>query len=245
MDLIFAYLAGLLTLINPCVLPVLPVTLLAALNTSRYGPMALAAGMGVTFVIIGMTIAAIGPAIGLDDLLMSKIASVFMIGFGMILIIPQFSAAFASATGGSANAASMQLHAMENANENSGVTSGLKGQFIIGALLGAVWGPCVGPTLGGAISLASQGQNMLWAASIMSAFAGGIATIILGLSYGAREAIIKRQATLRSFAEKARPITGGVLVLLGLIIFFKLHHIAEIWLLDNLPVWLLDFSVKY
>ena len=47
MDLIFGYLAGLLTLINPCVLPVLPIVLVGALNASKAGPLALAAGMSV------------------------------------------------------------------------------------------------------------------------------------------------------------------------------------------------------
>ncbi len=237
MDLLFGYLAGLLTLINPCVLPVLPVTLLAALNSHRLGPVALATGMSVTFVILGMGIAAFGPAIGLDDLAMSRIASLFMVGFGLILLVPRFSAGFASATGGTANSASMKLIGVDG--------SGLKGQFIIGALLGAVWGPCVGPTLGGAISLAATGENLAWAAMIMTAFAFGISTIILTLSYGAREAIIKRQAGLRALAERARPITGVVLIALGMTIFFRLHHSIENWLLDNMPTGLLDFSVRF
>ncbi len=237
MDLFFGYIAGLLTLINPCILPVLPVTLLGALNSHRLGPVALAAGMGITFVVIGMGVAALGPAIGLDDIMMSRIASLFMIGFGLVLVVPQFSAVFAATTGGSANAASTKMMGVDD--------SGLKGQFIIGSLLGAVWGPCVGPTLGGAIALASQGENLVWATAIMTSFALGISTIILMLSYGAREAIIQRQAMLRSWAEKARPVTGIVLIVLGLVIFFSLHHIAEIWLLDNLPYWLTDFSVKY
>ena len=47
MDLLFGYAAGLLTLINPCVLPVLPIVLASALQVSRLGPMALAAGMSL------------------------------------------------------------------------------------------------------------------------------------------------------------------------------------------------------
>jgi cytochrome c biogenesis protein CcdA len=48
MDLIFAYLAGLLTLINPCVLPVLPIVLASSLHRDRRAPLALAAGMSVS-----------------------------------------------------------------------------------------------------------------------------------------------------------------------------------------------------
>ena len=62
MDLIFAYLAGLLTLINPCVLPVLPIVVASSLQTDPRAPLALAAGMGLSFVAVGTGVAAIGPA---------------------------------------------------------------------------------------------------------------------------------------------------------------------------------------
>lgn len=53
MDVILAYLAGLLTLINPCVLPVLPIVLATALQAHRLGPVALAGGMSLAFVGLG------------------------------------------------------------------------------------------------------------------------------------------------------------------------------------------------
>ena len=59
MELIFAYGAGLLTLINPCVLPVLPIVLGSALSADRRGPLALAAGMSLSFVVFGMRSAAV------------------------------------------------------------------------------------------------------------------------------------------------------------------------------------------
>ena len=68
MDIILGYLAGLLTLINPCVLPVLPIVLVSALNADRLGPVALAAGMSASFVAFGVLVTAFGPAIGLPEL---------------------------------------------------------------------------------------------------------------------------------------------------------------------------------
>ena len=62
MDLVFGFLAGVLTLLNPCVLPVLPVVLITALNQHRLGPLTLCAGLSVTFVVVGLTIASLGPA---------------------------------------------------------------------------------------------------------------------------------------------------------------------------------------
>jgi len=60
MELVFGYIAGLLTLINPCVLPVLPIVLASALQAGRHGPLAIALGMGVSFVTLGMLVATVG-----------------------------------------------------------------------------------------------------------------------------------------------------------------------------------------
>ena len=60
MEIVFAYLAGLLTLINPCVLPVLPIVLATALQASKWGPLAVAAGMSLMFIALGIGISAFG-----------------------------------------------------------------------------------------------------------------------------------------------------------------------------------------
>ena len=149
MELVFAYLAGLLTLINPCVLPVLPIVLATALQASRHGPLVLAAGMSLSFVTLGMAVTSFGYAVGLNEQDIARGGAVLMVGFGLILLVPRFSAAFSTATAGVAASADAGL---DNVDRNT-----LRGQFLGGMLLGAVWSPCVGPTLGGAISLASSG----------------------------------------------------------------------------------------
>ncbi len=235
MDLVFAYIAGVLTLVNPCVLPVLPITLAAAIQADRRGPVALALGMSLVFVILGVGLASIGPSIGITAESMSTVGSVLMIIFGSILLVPQFGNQFSAATAGLSASADQRI--------DMSTESGLKGPFLGGMLLGAVWSPCIGPTLGGAISMASQSTNFTWATAIMIGYAAGISTIIIGLGYGAREAIQSRQAALRFVAERAKPIMGLTFVAVGLAIFFKLHHMVEAWLLDIMPIWLQDLSV--
>ena len=122
--------------------------------------------------------------------------------------------------------------------------AGLPGQFLAGALLGAVWSPCIGPTLGAAISLAAQGQDLLRAGTIMTAFAAGVSTLILILAYGARSTLAPRQAALRRLAVRAKPLMGATFVLIGLALWFRLNHRVDAWLLDVLPPWLVDFSVS-
>ncbi|UWQ14168.1 cytochrome c biogenesis CcdA family protein [Aliiroseovarius sp. M344] len=236
MELVFGYLAGLLTLINPCVLPVLPIVLATALQASRYGPLAVAAGMSLSFVTLGLVVTVAGYAIGLTEDMVARGGAILMVGFGLILMTPILSERFAMAT------TSVSAHADTSFDDID--RSNLGGQFLGGILLGAVWSPCIGPTLGGAISLASQGKSVVWAAAIMISFALGVSTIILVLGYGARSAIMRRQALMRRIAQKSRPIMGAIFLAVGLAILFRFHHSLEAWAVQNLPVWLVDLSVS-
>ena len=236
MEYILGYAAGLLTLINPCVLPILPIVLATALQAGRLGPLAVAGGMSLSFVTLGLLVAVAGRSLGITEETVSNAGAVLMIGFGLVLLVPRFSESFATATAG--------LSARADAQIDEADSSGLTGQFVAGVLLGAVWSPCIGPTLGGAISLASQGQSLSHAALVMIAFALGVSTIILGLGYGAQSVIRKRQAWMRGLSTSARPVMGAVFVAVGLAILFKLHHIAEFWALEYLPAWFTELSVS-
>lgn len=235
MEFIFAYLAGLLTLINPCVLPVLPIVLVGALNANKAGPLALAAGMSVSFVVFGVLITAFGAGIGLTQDRLAQIGAVLMIIFGLILLVPMFASRFEMATAGVAAGADARLNDLD--------AGSLRGQFLGGLLLGTVWSPCIGPTLGGAIALASQGENLGYVTLIMCAFALGVSTLIIGLGLGAREAIRTRAQALRGLAERSKPIIGATFVAIGTMLFFQFHHVIEGWLLDIMPIWLQDLSV--
>ncbi|MGR3712547.1 MAG: cytochrome c biogenesis CcdA family protein [Shimia sp.] len=236
MEFVFAYGAGLLTLINPCVVPVLPIVLATALQASRHGPAALALGMSLSFVVLGMAVTVFGHAIGLTPETLARGGAVLMMVFGTILLIPRFSMAFSTATAGMASRADSSLDTVDR--------STLQGQFLGGLLLGAVWSPCIGPTLGGAISLASQGESLGTATLIMVAFAAGVSTLILGLGYGARSALQSRQDLMRRIAAKSRPIMGAIFLATGLALYFNLYHVIEAALVGVLPHWLLDLSVS-
>ncbi len=236
MELFLGYVAGLLTLINPCVLPILPIVLASALQVGRAGPLALAAGMSFSFVGLGLGVSVLGQSLGLTEETVSNSAAVLMIGFGAILLVPAFSARFATATAGVGSSADATLDRVG--------TQGVSGQIVGGMLLGAVWSPCIGPTLGGAISLASQGESLFWAGLIMVAFAMGVSTVILMLAYGAQSVLRRRKEAMMRIAQASRPVLGIVFVAVGTAILFKLHHAAEIWVLDNLPSWFTELSVS-
>ena len=236
MELLFAYGAGLLTLINPCVLPILPIILASSVQTNRHGPLAVAAGMSASFVILGMLLTVLGRTLGINEDTIVTTGAVLMIVFGLVLLVPRLSAGFATATAGFSSSANASIDSIDQ--------SGLGGQFLIGILMGAVWSPCIGPTLGAAIGLASQGESLIFAAAIMLFFAFGVSTIILALGYGTRSVIIRRREWMTAVAKKSRPLMGGVFVLVGIGILLHLPRYAEVWLINNLPTWLIDLSVS-
>jgi len=236
MEFVFAYFAGLLTLINPCVLPVLPIVLVSALNAHRAGPLALAAGMSVSFVVFGVLVTAFGASVGLTQDRLAQIGAVMMMAFGLILVVPMFAQRFEMATAGVAAGADTRMNSLN--------VGSLRGQFAGGLLLGTVWSPCIGPTLGGAIALASQGESLGYVTLIMTAFAMGVSTLILGLGFGAQEAIRPRAQALRGLAERSKPIIGATFLVIGALLFFEVHHLIEGWLLNVMPIWLQDLSVS-
>jgi cytochrome c biogenesis protein CcdA len=137
-----ALLAGLLSTLSPCVLPLVPIVIGTALGEHRFGPMALAAGLALSFVTIGLFVAAIGFAAGLDQDVFRSIGAVLLILIGGALVLPRLQLQLAAAVG--------PIGKWVYGHAGSVSTRGLLGQFSVGLVLGAVWSPCVGPTLGAA-----------------------------------------------------------------------------------------------
>lgn len=236
MTLVFAYLAGLLTLINPCVLPVLPIIVGSALGKHKLGPAAMAAGMSVSFVLLGLFVAAFGQAMGFTEERLNTVAAAGMIVFGLALLTPKAGAVFQTATAG--------LAARADAGIDRTQSHGLFGQALGGALLGAAWSPCIGPTLGGAIALASSGGSLLWAGAIMVMFSAGVATLILAIGYGARDLMMRNRARMQTLAVKARPVLGLIFIAVGIALLSGAVKYLEILAIEHLPVWLQDLSVS-
>ncbi|MGI9333255.1 MAG: cytochrome c biogenesis CcdA family protein [Gammaproteobacteria bacterium] len=232
----WAYLAGTLTLINPCVLPLLPIVIAAAYQSSRYGPLMIAAGLTFSFAAIGTGVTAFGHLVGIDEQSINRTAAVMMIVFGVVLLVPRAQTALATLAS--------PLASNANSKIDDAQRFGLIGQFFVGVLLGAVWSPCIGPTLGGAISLAASGEALSQAVLTMLAFGIGVSTILIALAYGSREVLNRRRETLRRWMPWAKPVMGVALLLVGLVIFFHFDRVLDAWLLDVMPGWWLDLSTS-
>jgi cytochrome c biogenesis protein CcdA len=233
----FAFLAGVLSLLSPCVLPLVPMVLAAATGEHRLGPAALATGLAISFTAIGIFIALFGFALGLDAEAFRIAAAVLMIVMGSVLLVPAMQVRLAAAAGPAANWTENRFGGFS--------TSGLGGQFGVGLLLGAVWVPCVGPTLGAASLLASRGENLGQVSLTMLAFGIGAALPLLLLGFASRETIMRWRGRLMSGGKAGKAVMGALLVVVGVAILTGLDKKIETVLTQAAPWWLIDLTTRF
>ncbi|MBO0758978.1 MAG: sulfite exporter TauE/SafE family protein [Bradyrhizobiaceae bacterium] len=235
-SVILAFAAGVLSILSPCVLPILPIVLSTAASGRKWGPAALAAGLVLSFVIVGLLAATIGYAIGFDADLFRAIAAALLIAFGAVLTLPPLQAQLAVASGPIANWADRRLGSLSK--------SGLLGQFSVGVLLGAVWSPCVGPTLGAASLLAAQGRDLVHVGIIMLAFGVGAALPLLALGLISRAALQRKRGQLLLAGSGLKFGLGLLLVVIGALVLTGLDKTIETVLVDASPQWLTDLTTR-
>ena len=87
--MLLAFLAGVLSTLSPCVLPLLPVVLTGAVAEHRLAPLALAGGVALSFTAIGLFVATIGFSLGLDFTVFRNISAALLITVGTVLLVPR------------------------------------------------------------------------------------------------------------------------------------------------------------
>jgi len=232
-----AFLSGLVSVLNPCVLPLLPLVFAAAASEHRYGPMALAAGLTLSFTAIGLFVAAVGFSIGLDSEFFRAIAAVLFVIVGAVLLMPRLQVRLATAAGPVSNWTEQRLGGFS--------TSGVGGQFALGLLLGAVWVPCVGPTLGAASLLASQGGSFGQVAATMLIFGLGAAAPLALVGLVSREALMRWRGRIAGLGRGVKLALGAVLLFVGVFILTGLDRVVETAVVEAAPEWLIDLTTRF
>jgi cytochrome c biogenesis protein CcdA len=232
-----ALLAGCLSVLSPCVLPLLPIVLGTAASEHRLGPLALAGGLAISFTAIGLFVATVGFAMGLDTDVFRTISAVLLIAVGVLLLVPRLQEQFAVAAGPVSQWAGGYL-------DNFAAT-GLVGQFGLGLLLGAVWSPCVGPTLGAASLLAAKGENLGQVAITMLAFGIGAALPLMLLGFLSREAMQRWKGRMMEAGRGGKALLGVLLLAIGVLIASGLDKRLETALVDASPDWLTTLTTRF
>jgi cytochrome c-type biogenesis protein len=229
--------AGALSTLSPCVLPLVPVLIASAVNAHRWGALALGMGLALSFAFIGLFLATVGVSLGLDPATFRTVGAVILAIFGLTMLVPQLQNAFASATGALSNSGNQLLARV--------TFEGLPGQFLVGLVLGVVWSPCVGPTLGAATTLASQGRDLAQIGLLMLIFGIGAAAPLVMLGSLSRASLAKVRGRLLNAGKYGKQVFGFVMLCLGVLIATGADKSVEAWILDRTPDWLTAATTRF
>jgi cytochrome c-type biogenesis protein len=231
------YVAGLLSTLSPCVLPLIPILIATAISAHRFGPYALAIGLTISFTTVGIFLSTAGASLGIDPDLFRNIAASILILFGIMLVSVNLQERFATATSGLSEAGNTLLSKVS--------LDGLKGQFVIGLVLGVIWTPCVGPTLGAATTLASQGQSLAQIGLLMVIFGLGAGTPLVVLGSLSRATMMRVRGKLFAIGKTGKYVLGAIMLLLGIAILTGYDKVFEAWIINISPEWLNNLTTRY
>jgi len=235
--LAIAFVAGVLTILSPCVLPLVPIVLGGAQSEGRWGPVALGLGLATSFTLVGLFVATVGFSLGLDGDLFRRIGGGLLIAVGLVLLVPAAQVRLAAMGGPLSTWADGGMRRLDG--------RGPWGQLGLGALMGLVWAPCVGPTLGAASLLAAQGQDLGRVALPMLIFGIGAATPLVLIGLMSRQAIARLRGRMLAAGSLGKYVLGGLMVLFGSLILIGVDKSLEAWLVEISPMWLTELTTRY
>ncbi|MBX9991538.1 cytochrome c biogenesis CcdA family protein [Phreatobacter oligotrophus] len=233
----FAFLAGVVSILSPCVLPILPIVLGGAASEHRRGPLVLAAGLALSFTVIGLFVATIGFSLGLDLGVFRMVAGFILLALGLAMLVPAAGARLATAAG--------PLSDWTQARFGGFDRGGLSGQFGVGLLLGAVWSPCVGPTLGAASLMAARGENLGQVGLTMLAFGIGAGLPLAALGALSREKLLGLRERMMAAGQGAKTGLGLVVVAVALLVLTGWDKLIEARLVELSPAWLTALTTRF
>lgn len=228
--------AGALSTLSPCVLPLVPILAASAVSAHRYGTVALAGGLSVSFAAVGILVATLGASLGLTDDTFRYVAAALMVAFGLVMVFAALQRTFARTTAVLGVAGQGILARLKG--------EGLLGQFAVGLLLGVVWSPCVGPTLGAASTLASQGRSLGHIAALMAVFGVGAALPLLLLGSVSRASLMKMRTRLGRVGAAGRSVLGGLFVVIGALVLTGADKAVQAAIVSNSPEWLTQLTTS-
>ncbi|MGA2010786.1 MAG: cytochrome c biogenesis protein CcdA [Solirubrobacteraceae bacterium] len=183
--LLFALIAGAGTAITPCVLPVLPALLSASAAGGRRRPLGIVLGLAVTFTIAIVALAQLVKGVGLAGGAARTLAIVVLIGFGVILLVPELAERV--------QAPLSRLARFGPKTRGTGFLSGLG----VGGALGFVCAPCAGPILAAVTSVSASSGASAKVVAVALAYAVGLSAVMLLYGLGGRVVLERLRRRLR------------------------------------------------
>jgi cytochrome c-type biogenesis protein len=241
--------AGLITVLSPCVLPVLPLVVGRSLQSHRWGPTALVTGLVSGFAAAGSLLGIGGQWLPGFASGLRGVAIAVLLGLGLLMIFPKLNyrvqgwlqltsramgqviSSFTRRWTFGQPLPSGGSKAIEPPVKASGA---LWAEFWIGTQLGLLWTPCAGPVLGSILVLAAVHHQLLEPLLLLTFYGIGAGLPLLLLAYAGRyfsRALLK----LRPHSEGLAPIGGVTVILTALAILLGWDVQVQLWLAPFFP----------
>ncbi len=217
----FAFLSGIITILSPCILPVLPIVLSGSIG-GKSKPLGVVTGFIASFSLFTLALSSIVQALNIAPQTLRLMALVIIIFFGLILVIPKLLLYF-------------EIIASRLIKQKpKGQKSGFIGGFIVGISLGLIWTPCVGPIMASVISLAVSQKIDGGAVIIIIAYALGTSIPMFGIMIGGRK-LLNRFPQITGNTDKIQRFFGVMMIVVGLSIGFGLDRQFQTFILRTFP----------
>ncbi len=220
--LIPSFVAGFLTILAPCMLPVLPVIVGgSAEGIGKWKPFVIVASLGVSILLFTVLLKFTTQLLFIPDTAWKIVSGVIILFFGLTLLFPTLWDKLAFA---------LKLYKSEELIQKSQSRKGLLGTVLLGAALGPVFSSC-SPTYALIIAIVLP-QSFSVAFLNMVIYVIGF-MIPLGLIAWGGQAVISRVKGLANPKGWFKKGLGVLLVLVGVGVILGWDKVAEIWILDS------------
>jgi cytochrome c-type biogenesis protein len=224
LTIVFALLAGVLTVAAPCTLPVLPILLGASVGqTGGLRPVFITLGFVLSFAAAVLVFSAITQIIGIDQNTLRTLAIALLIVFGLLMLWPR-----------PLEWLSARINGLARARTPRRPLSGNAGGFLLGTTLGLVWTPCAGPVLGSILTVVAATPDFGRGAFLLTVYAIGAAVPMLAIAYGG-QFVTTRVRALARVSHRLQRGFGIVIIASAAAMYFQYDALVTAWLADFYP----------
>lgn len=220
--LLFSFLAGIVTILSPCILPIAPIVLSGSV-AGKKRPFGIVIGFVLSFTFFTLFLSTLVKATGVSADVLRNISVFIILGFGISLL---FSRAQVVLEKLFAKLSSRITYK----NTNEGFLSGI----LIGLSLGLVWTPCVGPIIASVIALAATNTVTSSSALIIFSYSLGTAIPMFVVMFGGRTLLQKHSWFLRN-SSNIQKAFGILMILTAIAIFFNVDRKFQVFILEKFP----------
>src|SRR3989344_842213 len=219
----FSFLAGIVTILSPCILPILPIVLSSSISKGKERPLGIVAGFILSFTFFTLFLTTIVKffAIPADSLRLFSVIVIFLFGLSLL-----FS--------GMQKFLERVFSYFSKFVPRSEKKEGFGGGLLIGMSIGLLWTPCVGPILASVISLALTGSVTFESFLITLAYSMGTAIPMFFIIFGG-QTVLNKVPWLVKNTGKIQKIFGIVMMLTAVGIYLNLDRQFQSYILQKFP----------